>query len=998
MIEESLFKVNQIGKDGFVWWLGQVAPAKAWKSKVSLCNYKSKDKEAKTWPERCKVRIIGYHSFRKGDLSDEDLPWAHILMDPFVGSAQGGEGGTSNLTGGETCFGFFLDGDDAQQPVVVGLLHRHKMIENLPEDNEFAFQPFTGHPGNVPPTKRNVSPEPSPPKTPPNPPPPTNPPPTPAPTPSPIPSPAPAPTPPSPSPAPSSTLRYQGGTWGFDSPVGNLGIGLTDLFNNNNNFIPYTPKTPLTFADGFSLFNSNAASLAFDQRMTFTYTPPSECHNNFIGQITQILQDFIGFTNSLQKFAGTYINPVLNEVVDITNSIKSIANSIGGIIRMVVNSIRSGLIKCILKLFSIFKGTLSLSGFMQTVVGKAIKKIIDILYCLFEKLMPIILQLIEKFITDLVDSVFSAPICAIEQFVAGILTEVMKTIEEAIEPLLSGINALTGGLSKVFDAMNQASSLASQIYSFIGCDSLKCTTPSKWVSNMGPSEMEADNWQKMVDNVNVFNNVATGLQSVEQAIAGSSFYNQTNFPFDYSRCNEDVNNPTRQEDLAINLPGNILFNCIPPIISVYSGNEPPLAKAELFPQISDDGKFISVDIIKGGLGYTKPPTLTVIDNSGYGSGAILQARIDKNGSIKRVLIVEQGSGYCKATPLGTLDTLGEEEEDDDINDRCPNEEDAVPKNDRFRLSVKSNKNRIYEGESFKIQVKTNNEYKPKRVKYKIEGVTSSDINQNMEGYLKFNDKLAEITIETIPNEIKDTKKLKFNLSNYNKFVDVIIDDISESLPNKKYKLVSNISSINEGAPFRITLKTKNVPDGTIIPFKIYGVSEGLIKNKSSYVNFVVNNNISMLKFDTNKGIIQDNELFELILDNDEARVSVLINRIAEPEPNTQTTICVSELVVIRPGIGYNVTDTATDGINTYDLIISPDNGAIFGVKALAQANCGFTDIPIITINTNTGIGAEILPITITDTNPSSSTSTTTPGQGVDVTETNEGTLKIVDCI
>jgi len=126
MIEESLLKSNYIGKDGFSWWIGQVAHPDYWKKAADYFNG--------DWNYRCKVRIIGYHPFSGSVLSDEDLPWAQVMIDPAFGSAQGGTGKTLDLKGGETCFGFFLDGDDAQQPVVLGLLHRSDGVKNLISD------------------------------------------------------------------------------------------------------------------------------------------------------------------------------------------------------------------------------------------------------------------------------------------------------------------------------------------------------------------------------------------------------------------------------------------------------------------------------------------------------------------------------------------------------------------------------------------------------------------------------------------------------------------------------------------------------------------------------------------------------------------------------------------------------------------------------------------------------------------------------------------------
>lgn len=70
---------------------------------------------------RMKIRIHGIHSESKIDIPDDDLPWAQIL----VSSNQGGTGVMGNILGiklNSLVFGFFLDGQNSQQPVVVGSL------------------------------------------------------------------------------------------------------------------------------------------------------------------------------------------------------------------------------------------------------------------------------------------------------------------------------------------------------------------------------------------------------------------------------------------------------------------------------------------------------------------------------------------------------------------------------------------------------------------------------------------------------------------------------------------------------------------------------------------------------------------------------------------------------------------------------------------------------------------------------------------------------------
>lgn len=104
MLDSPLFTPHFIGRDKFVWWIGQVE--------------KSVDTAKNS--NRVKVRIIGYHSDRKA-VPPEELPWSHILMPP-TNSQSGGSGKKAMLTPGQWVVGFFLDGDEAQVPCIWGCL------------------------------------------------------------------------------------------------------------------------------------------------------------------------------------------------------------------------------------------------------------------------------------------------------------------------------------------------------------------------------------------------------------------------------------------------------------------------------------------------------------------------------------------------------------------------------------------------------------------------------------------------------------------------------------------------------------------------------------------------------------------------------------------------------------------------------------------------------------------------------------------------------------
>jgi hypothetical protein len=69
---------------------------------------------------RCKVRIFGYHPPDKGTLSTDDLPWA-MLMTPATSASISGVGTSPvGILEGSWVVGFFMDGSDGQQPIIVG--------------------------------------------------------------------------------------------------------------------------------------------------------------------------------------------------------------------------------------------------------------------------------------------------------------------------------------------------------------------------------------------------------------------------------------------------------------------------------------------------------------------------------------------------------------------------------------------------------------------------------------------------------------------------------------------------------------------------------------------------------------------------------------------------------------------------------------------------------------------------------------------------------------
>jgi uncharacterized protein YoxC len=120
MSEGSLFNSGFLGAS-FSWWVGQIADDSTWRDNILPGKFESAD-QIPGWGRRFKVRIIGLHDQGETEIASDQLPWAQVMYPITAGGGQGGSGQTPNLRQGNMVFGFFLDGQEQQVPVIMGVL------------------------------------------------------------------------------------------------------------------------------------------------------------------------------------------------------------------------------------------------------------------------------------------------------------------------------------------------------------------------------------------------------------------------------------------------------------------------------------------------------------------------------------------------------------------------------------------------------------------------------------------------------------------------------------------------------------------------------------------------------------------------------------------------------------------------------------------------------------------------------------------------------------
>jgi hypothetical protein len=96
---------NFMGRNGFKWFVGVV-----------------EDRNDPIELGRVRVRAFGWHTEDKGSIPTEELPWAIIVNSVDSASVSGIGKSPTGMVEGSWVFGFFMDGDRAQEPAIMGTL------------------------------------------------------------------------------------------------------------------------------------------------------------------------------------------------------------------------------------------------------------------------------------------------------------------------------------------------------------------------------------------------------------------------------------------------------------------------------------------------------------------------------------------------------------------------------------------------------------------------------------------------------------------------------------------------------------------------------------------------------------------------------------------------------------------------------------------------------------------------------------------------------------
>jgi hypothetical protein len=553
-MEQSLLKSNFIGRDGFLWWIGQVAPESAQKKQL--------DKEG--WGNRRKVRIMGYHPSNEADLSNDDLPWAQVLLSATDGSGAGNYATSIKISPGDSVFGFFMDGDNAQLPVIIGVFGKTKEGASK-EEFSLPFQPFTGYTSKIKNDNsklRNNQ---------------TN----------------------------EATQQTQ------ESPVHS-----SPQVANSNGKISYSSVIGDTLQLGTTIPGSKIDKISTEMQNAIKFLQDLKSFPN-------LAQEFIDAqVEKLCQEISKKIQGITTEIVGgtVNGTYEKLLPALEGGAKSVYSTIHDAVYSTTL---SASKAHLA-GAKAQAATIEPVKQLQKLIPCLINSIIGQLGSLISDMVCALLKNVANVVSCVIDQFVSGILNGIIDLITSGLSAVL-GVLGLLLSFSN-FNLLDTVKNLAEGLLGI--SLSLNCGEEpenpddlvQKWKIGSGPVPSSSFNVNDILSLANTAKAIADGAQdplSALESVVG---------PLDFLSPNISV--PDFNSALSSCFGGTPTTCNPPIINIFGGGGSGASALPVFGSILGDTASIIGAIISSPGSGYTYPPFVSISDNCGKGYGAVAQSVIE----------------------------------------------------------------------------------------------------------------------------------------------------------------------------------------------------------------------------------------------------------------------------------------------------------------------------------------------------------------------------------
>ena len=290
-----------------------------------------------------------------------------------------------------------------------------------------------------------------------------------------------------------------------------------------------------------------------------------------------------------------------------------------------------------------------------------IGSLFDAFACLASKVTKALMGVIEDMLVGAVKNMLNVPVCAVEEFVGGIVNKVADFIDSAVTPLVNPISKILsalpigGSVINVRDAVFSGLDTISKAANLLKCgDGNACGASSNYqIDQGGAKDRSGEEQQSFIDKAlaggALTNAAGNAIGDFEEAygkwnIFGTSVGDSPGMP----PC--DTGNPLK---------------CGAPTVEFFGGaggegaaGQVMLGKfinkldpEDIFGGVQRTASILGVEITKPGQGYTEAPFVQFKDSCNDGYGAYGRAIIDQNissstyGQVTGVTMVTDGAGY-----------------------------------------------------------------------------------------------------------------------------------------------------------------------------------------------------------------------------------------------------------------------------------------------------------------------------------------------------------------
>lgn len=592
MIEESSLKSNFIGRDGFRWWIGQIPPMESMGEQFN----------GEGWGNRIKVRIMGYHPLDDSEagLTNEDLPWALIMLGTADGSGGSNFSKSTKIRPGDVVFGFFMDGDDAQNPVIMGILGN--TTEYTKGDYKFPFSPFTGYTTNIPKPDKEVSTaneanESN--KT---------------------------------SQEPPVQLPKSNATQAGRSAAGGTSIGVK--------------LTPANTCENTTLTNIEEA---LENLIKFIQEGQGK-----ISEYQDKIEEVAEFIKaSLSWLVGEIMKAITQFLVGDDNK--------PGIIPVALNALYASVYSAILPAGGPAAAHIAASKAIEAFVIP-ISALEAALICVANALLEGLVTLIRELLLSMLENIDRFVTCIVDQFVGSLLNSVVDRIADGLSAALGGLSGLLGGAIDIISVAKDAISFFNSLGGLLDCNQVntKCDGTKEWIIGQGTKEAmdineSFENISNIVntagalanDVINTIEGVPTSIQELTGGITDVvDIFNGDSLiegrTGDFGNCLTTY--PTSCGSAQIKIFGGggtggsaipILGPTVERIINDTSTGQ----------NVNKTANVIGVVLENAGSGYRFPPFVEITDECGIGYGARARSTINNEGQITSIYLVSSGEKY-----------------------------------------------------------------------------------------------------------------------------------------------------------------------------------------------------------------------------------------------------------------------------------------------------------------------------------------------------------------